>query len=40
VTDLPPAAAASGARGYVHKEQFGGAELRRLWDNRKAGWPG
>ncbi len=40
VTDLPPAAAASGASGYVHKEQFGGAELRRLWENRKAGWPG
>ena len=40
VTDLPPAAAASGASGYVHKEQFGGAELRRLWDNRKGGWPG
>jgi DNA-binding NarL/FixJ family response regulator len=40
VTDLPSAAAASGASGYVHKEQFGGAELRRLWENRKAGWPG
>jgi DNA-binding NarL/FixJ family response regulator len=40
VTDLPAAAAASGASGYVHKEQFGGAELRRLWANRNAGWPG
>jgi DNA-binding NarL/FixJ family response regulator len=40
VSDLPPAAAASGARGYVQKEQFGVDALRQLWKNRAAGWPG
>jgi len=34
VSDLPPDAAASGARAYVHKEQLGGKVLRQLWDQR------
>jgi DNA-binding NarL/FixJ family response regulator len=34
VTDLPPDAASSGARAYVHKEQLGAKTLRRLWDQR------
>jgi two-component system invasion response regulator UvrY len=37
VTDLPPDAATSGARAYVHKEQLGAKTLRRLWDQRQAG---
>ena len=37
VGDLPPDAAASGARAYVNKEEFGAATLRRLWDARDAG---
>jgi len=37
VTDLPPAAAASGASAYVSKEQFGADTLRRLWDDRNSG---
>jgi two-component system, NarL family, invasion response regulator UvrY len=32
--DLPPDVAASGARGYVSKEQFGVDTLRRLWQDR------
>jgi two-component system, NarL family, invasion response regulator UvrY len=40
VSDLPPAAAHSGASGYLHKEQFGAAMLRALWENRNAGWHG
>jgi two-component system, NarL family, invasion response regulator UvrY len=40
LTDLPAAAAVSGASGYVHKERFGAALLRELWDNRAGGWPG
>ena len=36
VSDLPPDAAASGARAYVHKEQLGAKTLRRLWDQRKS----
>ena len=35
VTDLPPDAAASGARAYVHKEQLGAKTLQRLWDQRE-----
>jgi two-component system invasion response regulator UvrY len=35
VQDLPPDAAASGARAYVNKEEFGPAELRRIWDQRQ-----
>jgi DNA-binding NarL/FixJ family response regulator len=34
VSDLPPDAATSGARAYVHKEQLGAKTLRRLWDQR------
>ena len=34
VADLPPDAATSGARAYVHKEQLGATTLRRLWDQR------
>jgi len=40
VTDLPAAAAVSGASGYLHKEQFGAAKLRAMWEHRDAGWPG
>jgi pilus assembly protein CpaE len=36
--DLPPAAVASGAAGYVHKERLGADLLRRLWENRASGW--
>jgi pilus assembly protein CpaE len=34
VSDLPPDAAASGAKAYVHKEQLGAKTLERLWDQR------
>jgi DNA-binding NarL/FixJ family response regulator len=34
VSDLPPEAATSGARAYVHKEQLDAATIRRLWDER------
>lgn len=34
VADLPPDAATSGARAYLHKEQLGPSSLRRLWDTR------
>jgi two-component system invasion response regulator UvrY len=32
--DLPPDAATSGALAYVNKEEFGPAELTRLWAER------
>ncbi len=35
--DLPPSAAASGARGYVNKERFGAQTLARLWQSRDSG---
>ena len=34
--DLPPDAAASGALAYVNKEEFGPAELSRLWAERES----
>src|ERR1700691_5080503 len=34
VGDLPPEAATSGARAYVHKEQLDAATIQRLWDER------
>jgi DNA-binding NarL/FixJ family response regulator len=34
--DLPRDAAASGARAYVNKEQFGAATLQQLWDEHSA----
>jgi DNA-binding NarL/FixJ family response regulator len=34
VGDLPPDAASSGARAYVHKEQLDATTIRRLWDER------
>ena len=34
--DLPPDAAASGARAYVHKEQLAPDALRRLWMERES----
>jgi DNA-binding NarL/FixJ family response regulator len=37
VNDLPPEAATSGARAYVHKEQLGAKTIRRLWDERDSG---
>jgi DNA-binding NarL/FixJ family response regulator len=40
VRDLPAEAGASGAAGYVHKEQLGADLLRRIWANRDSGWPG
>jgi pilus assembly protein CpaE len=36
VNDLPPEAATSGARAYVHKEQLSAKTIRRLWDERDA----
>jgi two-component system, NarL family, invasion response regulator UvrY len=33
--DLPPDAASSGARAYVNKEEFGPAELARIWTERE-----
>ena len=36
VNDLPPEAATSGARAYVHKEQLSAKTIRRLWDERNA----
>jgi DNA-binding NarL/FixJ family response regulator len=35
--DLPPAAAASGAIGYVNKERLGADTLRQLWQERHSG---
>ncbi len=37
VGDLPPEAATSGARAYVHKEQLDATTIRRLWDERDDG---
>ena len=37
VADLPPNVAASGASGYLNKEQFGAEALRRLWQDRASG---
>jgi two-component system, NarL family, invasion response regulator UvrY len=37
IGDLPPNVAASGARGYLNKEQFGADALRRLWQDRDSG---
>ena len=37
VADLPPGAAASGASGYLNKEQFGVGTLCRLWAERAPG---
>jgi pilus assembly protein CpaE len=34
LADLPPEAASSGARAYVHKEQLDAATIRRLWEER------
>ena len=34
VNDLPADARTSGARAYMHKEQFGPSTLRRLWEER------
>jgi two-component system, NarL family, invasion response regulator UvrY len=36
-SDLPSGAAASGASGYLNKEQFGADALRRIWADRHAG---
>ncbi|MGA2969667.1 MAG: response regulator transcription factor [Acidimicrobiales bacterium] len=36
VNDLPPEAATSGARAYVHKEQLSAKTIKRLWDERNA----
>jgi len=36
-TDLPPAAAASGATAYVNKEQLASDTIRRLWEDRDSG---
>ena len=38
--DLPAEAGVSGAVGYVNKEHLGADLLRRIWANRRAGWPG
>jgi len=32
--DIPPDASTSGARAYVNKEEFGPAELARIWSER------
>lgn len=37
VNDLPEDARTSGARAYMHKEQFGPTTLRRLWEDRNTG---
>ena len=37
VADLPPEVAASGASGYLNKEQFGVGTLCRLWAERAPG---
>jgi DNA-binding NarL/FixJ family response regulator len=36
LADLPASAAISGAAGYLHKEDFGPSELRRIWQERPA----
>jgi two-component system, NarL family, invasion response regulator UvrY len=40
VRDVPSEAGSSGAAGYLHKEQLGADLLRRVWEQRGAGWPG
>jgi len=35
--DLPPTVTASGARGYLNKEEFGADALRQLWQGRDSG---
>jgi DNA-binding NarL/FixJ family response regulator len=35
--DLPSGAAASGASGYLNKEQLGADTLRRMWEQRDSG---
>jgi DNA-binding NarL/FixJ family response regulator len=35
-SDLPSGAAASGARGYINKEQLGSEALRRMWEDRRS----
>jgi two-component system, NarL family, invasion response regulator UvrY len=40
VRDLPADASASGAAGYVNKEQLGTEMLRQVWAHRDDGWPG
>jgi two-component system invasion response regulator UvrY len=37
VNDLPPDAATSGARAYVHKEQLSAKTIKRLWEERNDG---
>ncbi|HEY5362184.1 MAG TPA: response regulator transcription factor [Streptosporangiaceae bacterium] len=39
-SDLPSGAAASGARGYLNKEQLGADTLRRMWEARYSAAPG
>ena len=34
--DLPSGAAASGAMGYINKEQLGAEALRRMWEDRRS----
>jgi two-component system, NarL family, invasion response regulator UvrY len=36
-TDLPPAAAQSGATAYVNKERLASDTIRRLWEERNSG---
>ena len=36
-SDLPRGAAASGAIGYLNKEQVGADTLRRIWDDKDSG---
>jgi DNA-binding NarL/FixJ family response regulator len=38
LADLPPEAGDSGARAYVNKEELSPGVLRRLWDERDAGF--
>jgi DNA-binding NarL/FixJ family response regulator len=37
LADLPSDAASSGAKAYLHKEQFGTDTVRRLWQQRHSG---
>jgi DNA-binding NarL/FixJ family response regulator len=36
-SDLPPAAATSGATAYVNKERLASDTIRRLWEERNSG---
>ena len=36
-SDLPSGAAASGASGYLNKEQLGADRLRQMWEDRGSG---